>query len=301
MVAVAAILSDLHPDIVLLQGIDYDLDLAALTALRNAVAEAGQSYPHIFALRPNTGMATGADLDADGRTGEPEDAQGYGDFAGEGGMALLSRHPIARDAVRDLSDVLWRDVPGALLSDDASQPLFTAPILANLRLATVGQWIVPVDTPLGRVDLMALHAGTPVFDGPEDHNGRRNHDQLMFWLHVLNGAFGPPPSEDFVLLGATNQDPTLGEGRKAAIRALLDDPRLQDPKPARPDPATGPARHHTVNWPDPGPGTMRVDYILPSRGWQVVASGVHWPAEGTAADQADTASRHRLVWVDLGR
>ena len=39
---------------------------------------------------------------------------------------------------------------------------------------------------------------------------------------------------------------------------------------------------------------MRVDYILPSRDWQIVDAGVHW-AKG------DVASRHALVWVDLTR
>ena len=172
------------------------------------------------------------------------------------------------------------------------------------RLSTSAHWALRVAHPEGAFTLLTLSATPPVFDGPEDRNGRRNHDQLMFWLHLLDGRFGPAPQERFVLIGDTNQDPVGGEGRKAAIRALLGDPRLQDPRPVRPDPEgklAGIARHHTVDWPDPGPGTLRVDYILPSTDWRVVASGVHWPVEGEAAEEAATASRHRMVWVDLTR
>ena len=302
--AIARITAQVAPDVILLLGVDYDLEALGLAALRRRMSEAGISYPYLLSRRPNTGMATGLDLDGDGRLGEPEDAQGYGDFAGQEGMAVLSRFPIRTDGIRDLSGVLWRDVPGALRTDDTGAPLYPDAVWEVLRLASVAQWQVPLDTPIGRLDLLALYAGPPVFDGPEDRNGRRNHDQLMFWLHFLDGVFGPAPLDRFVLIGGTNQDPVGGEGRKAAIRALLDDPRLQDPRPRRPDPEgrlTDAARLHTVDWPDPGPGTLRVDYILPSTDWRVVASGVHWPQSGAAAEDAALASRHRMVWMDLAR
>ena len=45
---------------------------------------------------------------------------------------------------------------------------------------------------------------------------------------------------------------------------------------------------------------MRVDVVLPQRGLTVTASGVLWPAPGAPlAETVATASRHRLVWVDL--
>ena len=78
-------------DILFLQGMDYDLNLAALTAFRDAVARAGMDYPHRLALRPNMGQPTGTDLDGDGYRDGPRDAQGYGVFSGQGGMAILSR------------------------------------------------------------------------------------------------------------------------------------------------------------------------------------------------------------------
>ena len=50
----------------------------------------------------------------------------------------------------------------------------------------------------------------------------------------------------------------------------------------------------------PGPGNLRVDYVLPSATLAVSGAGVFWPAPGDpAAGVAATASRHRLVWVDI--
>ena len=44
-----------------------------------------------------------------------------------------------------------------------------------------------------------------------------------------------------------------------------------------------------------------MDYILPSRTLTVAGSGLHWPgaAEADLLEEAETASRHRLIWVDL--
>src|SRR6056297_2071669 len=74
--AVAQVVGAVSPDILILQGVDYDRDLLALAALRDVIAKTGPHYPHLFALRPNTGLASGLDVDGDGKLGEPEDAQG---------------------------------------------------------------------------------------------------------------------------------------------------------------------------------------------------------------------------------
>lgn len=295
--AVAQVIAEVAPDILLLQNVDYDSELRALDALRRLIADKGQDYATIFALMPNSGMATGLDLDGDGRLGEPEDSQGYGAFTGQGGMAILSRWPVDLEAVQDFSALLWRDLPDALLPTHEDGTAFhSAEVQGVLRLADVAQWAVPVEHDSGVITLLAFHANPPVFDGPEDRNGRRNHDQLRFWQHYLDGAFGAAPKERFVLLGDANQDPEWGEGIKAGIRGLLADPRIQDVLPLRPD---GAPREATVHWPRVTPPTKRVSYVLPSLDWTVTASGVHWPMDGAAARLAETASRHRIVWVDL--
>ena len=168
------------------------------------------------------------------------------------------------------------------------------------RLSTTGHWIVPFEVPgRGRVHLMTFHASPPVFDGPEDRNGKRNHDEIMFWIHFMNGAFGEAPKEKFIVLGDANNDPSGGQGSKQAIRTLLDDPRLQDPLPQSAGSlALSGKPSDTVDWPEPEPGNLRVDYVLPSKDWHVSASGVYWP-DDAAAQKVEQASRHRLVWVDL--
>lgn len=297
--AVAQVIAGVAPDILLLQNVDYDMGLRALTALRDLIAAQGLRYGHMFARLPNTGMATGLDMDGDGRLGEPEDAQGHGAFAGQGGMAILSRYPVDMDGVQDMSGVLWRDVPQAMLPMVDGAPFPSAKAQNMLRLADVAQWVVPLQHETGRIMLLAFHANAPVFDGPEDRNGRRNHDQLRFWQHYLDGAFGPAPDARFVLLGHANQDPNRSEGIKSGIRGLLADPRVADPMPLRTGAPPGDPPEATVEWPRVDPPQMRVSYVLPSRDLRVVASGVHWPMTGEGARLLELASRHRMVWVDL--
>lgn len=306
-----AVIAAARPDVIALQGVDYDLDGAALSALAGALARAGLDYPHRFAGPPNSGRRSGLDLDGDGRADGPRDAQGYGRFTGQGGMAVLSRYPIAVEAMRDFTPLLWADLPGATLPEQGGKPFPSAAAQAVQRLSSVAHWDLPVETPQGRLHLLAFHATAPVFDGPEDRNGLRNRDELRLWPLYLDRALGPEPPERFVLLGDANLDPADGEGRHEAIRALLADPRLQDPRPqssgaqAAADPGhSGDPALDTVDW--EGPGNLRVDYVLPAAGLKVQGAGVLWPEPSGSEDRvgAETvarASRHRLVWVDLGR
>lgn len=307
MEAAAQVIAAAAPDVILLTGIDYDLDGVALAAFAGRIGAGGAEYPHRLALRPNTGLATGLDLDGDGRLGGPGDAQGFGRFSGEGGMAVLSRLPLGE--ATDYSGFLWRDLPGNLMGG-AALPEAAA---AVQRLSTTGHWAVPVELPGGgQITLLAWLATPPVFDGPGDRNGRRNHDEAAFWLRLLDGDLPfAPPAAPFVLLGDANLDPVDGDGRAGALGTLLGDARLQDMRPESAGAAVGqgganarhmgPAALDTADWPDdPGPGNMRVDYVLPSAGLVVEDAGVWWPEPGTgAAETAATASRHRLVFVDI--
>ncbi|WP_205911796.1 endonuclease/exonuclease/phosphatase family protein [Rhodobacter sp. SGA-6-6] len=294
--AALQVIAALDADVLLLTAVDYDRGLVALGLLQDRLAQIGRPYPHLFALRPNTGMQAGLDLDGDGRLGEPEDAQGWGRFSGEGGMAILSRLPVGE--ARDFSAFLWADLPGTLI------PPGTAPeVRAALRLSTTGHWDVAVATASGPLHLLAFHATPPVFDGPEDRNGRRNHDEAVFWTRLLDGALPmAPPSAPFVLLGDANLDPADGDGLTAGISALLAHPAVQDPQPkgthgrAEPaqkgDPALDTALYDF--------GGLRVDYVLPSAGLHVTASGVLWPPAGDPfAETLARASRHAPVWVEV--
>jgi len=298
--AVVQVLSRLDADVLVLTNVDFDHDLVALSALADVLERAGAPYPHRFARRPNTGWATGLDLDGDGLLGGPRDAQGFGFFAGMGGIALLSRLPVDDAGVRDFSGFLWRDLPDALLPTG-----MTPKTRAVQRLATTAHWEVPLLRPDGsRLSLLIWHATPPVFDGPEDRNGRRNHDEAAFWLHLLAGRLPfAPPAPPFLLLGDANLDAADGDGRHAAITALLTHSALQDPAPRGRNPRRD--RGHSG---DPaldtalfdGIGGLRLDYILPSADLDVQGAGVLWPPDSDPfAATLHRASRHRPVWVDL--
>ncbi|WP_134726263.1 endonuclease/exonuclease/phosphatase family protein [Paracoccus luteus] len=293
--AAVQVIAAADADVLLLTGFDWDHDGLALSAFAELLGKAGAPYPHRFAGQPNAGVASGLDLDGDGRLGTADDAQGFGMFTGEGGMAVLSRLPLG--PVTDHSAALWRDLPGNLM------PPAPPEVAGAQRLSSVAHWQVPVmagDTPL---TLLAWAATPPVFDGPEDRNGRRNHDEAAFWLDRL-------PAGRFVLLGDANLDTVDGDGRPQALAALM--ARTTDPLP-RSDggaaaPQTGANATHkgdpaldTADWADAdGPGNLRVDYVLPSPDLTVTDAGVLWPAPGQPlADTVAAASRHRLVWVDL--
>lgn len=297
--AAVRVLVALQADVLLLTAIDHDRNGVALGLLADRLAAEGLHYPHRLTLRPNTGLQTGLDADRNGRLGDPRDAQGFGLFSGQGGMAVLSRLPLDTGAVRDFSGFLWRDLPGALLPPGEDPDL-----AAVQRLATTGFWDVPVLAPSGRLHLLAWHATPPVFDGPEDRNGRRNHDEAAFWRLFFDGALPfPPPDAPFVLLGDGNLDPADGDGRREGMRALLTHPAVSDPAPrgshgrVEPDHAGDPALDTALY---DGIGGLRLDYVLPSAGLRVTGSGVLWPgpADPLAADLA-AASRHFPVWVEI--
>lgn len=275
-------IAHISPDVLFLTDFDYDYDGVALRAFADAAG-----FPHAFALRPNTGLQTTFDLDGNGRLGEARDAQGYGRFSGDGGMAILSRYAVDTDAVRDFSDVLWKDLPGATLPTT-----MTPEVAAVQRLSTSGHWVVPLETPVGRLSLLAFAATPPVFDGAEDRNGLRNRDELRLWENYLDDV----EPDDFVVLGNANLDPLGGEGYNAAMASFLARPFLQDPHPGQP----------TAHWRDDGPGKLRVNYVLPAAIWQVTDAGVFWPApddpmRDLLGGDGFAAGVHHLVWVDIRR
>lgn len=293
IVAIQAVIAHINPDILVLTDFDFDLDGYALTAF---AATFGDRYPHRFAGRPNTGMATGLDMDQNGRTGEARDAQGYGRFAGDGGTAILSTWPIEVAAVVDHSALLWQDLPDAIMPQRNDVPFLPDAVRKVQRLSHAGHWIVPVILPDdSRLNVMAFAATPPVFDGPEDRNGLRNRDELRLWEIILNGGFGSAP-DSFVIAGNANLDPLRGEGLSRAMAGFLQRRDLLDPLPNLP----------TANWADDDPGDLRVSYVLPSAEWQVADAGVFWPA----SDDPDAAllgpdglaaGVHHLVWVDVFR
>lgn len=246
-----------NPDIIVLTDFDFDEGGAALAAFAAML-----DYPHTFAKKPNTGVSTGHDIDGNGYLGDARDAQGYGRFEGDGGMAVMSKFPIGE--VTSFDHILWRDVPDSHSTDP--------PELADIqRLSTTGHWIMPITVGEAVLNIFAFSATPPVFDGPDNRNDRRNADEVLFWLEHLDI---PHP----IVAGNANLDPSGGEGDRATIAQLLADPRLQDPLPDQ----------TTADWPD-GPGALRVSYVLPSADLSVKAAGI----------EPSDSGPHALVWVDV--
>ncbi|MCK0151380.1 endonuclease/exonuclease/phosphatase family protein [Marivita sp. S6314] len=265
LVALADAIRTADADIVVLTKFDYDAQALALTALRDLV---GDGHHHVRALPSNSGLPTWHDLDGDGRLGEPEDMHAYGLFPGQGALAILSRFPIVDHEMASFNALLWKD-----FADTHVTPIDVG--WEDRRLSSGGHWVVPVQVTDGmRLDLLIGHAGAPVFDGPEDRNGRRNLDELRLWSQIIeerrDGAL--------VFMANTNLDPQRGDGYRDAMETFLRDGPFQDPLPETP----------TAMWDRPGP--MRVSYLLPSRNMAVRQARV-WPL---VPDQ-----KHRLITVDI--
>lgn len=294
----AARIAATRPDVIVLQGIDWDLEGRAAAALAGRIAEAGHDLPHALHPPGNRGVPAG-DLDGDGRVDRAADMHGWGFFRGQGALAVLSRHPLAVEA--DLSRLLWRDMPGGAAPGADGSDLLAGPFAA-LRLSTTAHLAVRVDAPGGPLTLLVHHATPPVFDGPEDRNGRRAAAELALWSEYLDGALAsvpggaPAPSGPVALAFAANIDPFDGDGPGEAVRAFLSRPDIADPRPrgggaAEPrDGDRGDPALDTVRW--DGVGNLRVDYVLAGPGTRATDAGLDWPAPGAH-------SRHALVWADL--
>ncbi|MBB4930984.1 alkaline phosphatase D [Lipingzhangella halophila] len=341
--AAAEVIQRQRPDVLLVNEFDYDSEGRAVELFQRNYLSAGQNgadpieYPYTYTAPSNTGVASGTDLNNDGAAatepGEPgyaEDALGFGEYPGQYGMAVLSKHPIDTSGARTFQTFRWADMPGARLptDPDTGESFYSDEALEVLRLSSKSHWDLPVRVGRGRaVHFLVSHPTPPSFDGPEKRNVARNHDEIRFWAdYVTPGKAGYvydddgtrgglPPGAPFVIAGDLNTDPEDGDGDPDAIPRLLNAPRVNGT--VRPDSEggtqaaqrqgganndhTGDPAHDTADFADdPGPGNLRVDYVLPSRGLPPRDTGVFWPlAEDPAAEVVRAASDHRLVWLDL--
>ncbi|MFD0740346.1 endonuclease/exonuclease/phosphatase family protein [Lysobacter koreensis] len=333
---IAAVLQRVRPDLVLLNEFDYDprhraADLFQRDYLEVAQAGGGKAlrYPYRYLAPVNTGVPSGLDLDRDGSTtgqnrARGNDAWGYGLHPGQYGMLVLSRYPIDDAASRTFQLFKWSALPAARQPRDPATgaPWYMPAVWSQLRLSSKSHWDVPVRTPLGTLHLLAAHPTPPVFDGPEDRNGARNFDEIKLWAQYLSAGDQPwlcdgqgrcgglPGDARFVIAGDYNADPSDGAGLPGAIAQLLSHPRVDArvvPRSAgaveraadRALPRTGDVGSHTGDF-GAQAGTLRLDYLLPSRGLAVRDAGVFWPISGSADAALVDASDHHLVWLDLG-
>ena len=229
----AEVIQRVRPDVLLINEFDFDAEGLAARLFQQNYLSVGHNgawpiaYRYRFVALSNTGIPSGFDLDNNGAVGGLNDAFGFGAYPGQFGMAVYSRYPILRHHVRTFQHFLWKDMPGALLPDDPATPApadwYSAEELAVFRLSSKSHWDVPVLVGGKVIHTLVSHPTPPVFDGPEDRNGTRNHDEIRFWAdYVLSSRSGYiydddgkrgglEPGARFVIMGDQNADPFDGD------------------------------------------------------------------------------------------
>ncbi len=314
---IARILRTVRPAVVLLNEFDFDADGRALKSFHDEylsktadwATETPISYRYRFTAPVNTGVPTGRDLDHDKKTDGPGDAFGFGRFPGQYGMVVLSQYPIDEKAVRSFQNFLWKDMPNAALppaDGTGAGSWYSDEDLAIFRLSSKSHWNVPIQIHGRTLFFLVSHPTPPAFDGPEDRNGRRNHDEIRLWAEYISdeprswlkddrGTSAVLDSNEmFVVAGDLNADPSDGASYNQAIHQLLKHPRID----ASVTPSSeggvvaaetqkemnlqhkGNPAHDTADFGDRNVGNLRADYVLPSVTCKTIASGVFWPKPG---------------------
>lgn len=322
---VAEIIQRVRPDVILLNEFDYVENGSAVQALQDnylGVAQNGAEpieYAYVYLAESNTGILTAYDLNNDGQVGVGgDDAYGFGTFPGQYGMVLLSQYPIETDDVRTFQTFLWKDMPGALLPVDPStgESWYSEEELAIFRLSSKSHWDVPVNVDGNIIHILASHPTPPVFDGDEDRNGKRNHDETRFWADYVDPAAssyiyddagntgGLAEKQRFVIVGDLNASSVEGDATGDPI-SLLTESSLIDGSlmpssigAVENDPENENAPQHTADW------MMRADYVLPSvYGLELEQTGVFWPGRADVlyrlVGPGLQSSDHRLVFADF--
>ncbi|KTF09445.1 endonuclease/exonuclease/phosphatase family protein [Pseudoalteromonas carrageenovora] len=319
---IAEIIQRVRPDIILLNEFDYIPKEQGIEYFKKHYLNVSQNnqqvidFPYSFIAPVNTGLATHFDLDNDGKsTGIMADAQGFGFFEGHYGMAVLSKYPIDFDKVRTLQKFKYKDMPNAQMPTDpkTGENWYNKYEWQALRLSSKSFWDLPVKVNNKTVHVLASHPTPPVFDGDEDRNGKRNHDEVRLIAdYVSNKAYiyddkgqkgGLKADSRFVILGDLNASP---EGDKARTNttdqilknALINASFVPQSAGAKEQYDTNEAQNYTANW------QARVDYVLPSNyGLKIKNGGVFWPTKSSneyrLIKDRNASSDHRLVWLDL--
>lgn len=307
---VAEVVQMIAPDVLLVNEFDYDRFGTAATRMNDLyfnVSQNGrtpQNYPFRYVAISNTGIHSGFDLDNNGVVDDTPgdrsyggDAFGFGEFPGKFAMAVFSKYPIDTEAVRTFEEVLWKDMPDHLIP-----PGFYSPEEQEVfRISSKSHWDLPIEIMGTTFHFLVSHPTPPVFDGPEDRNGRRNHDEIRLWADYLTPGEadylggGLKDGARFVIAGDQNADPTRGDSVAAAINQLLDHPKVAgDFVPIRTGEVTPANRTDTATF------RLRVDYVLPSKsGFAIEGGAVFWPTGNQDGANLVTVSDHRPVYLDL--
>lgn len=317
---ISRIIQQVRPDVLVLQEIDYDprgeyLDLLQKNYLGVSIDGSKPiNYPHAMAFPSNTGLPTKYDFNNDGSIHSAEDAYGYGEYPGQYAFAILSKYPIDTAAMRSFQKFLWKDMPGAVMPENEDgTPWYNDKEKKAFRLSSKNHVDVPLHVNDQQIHVLIAHPTPPVFDGEEDRNGHRNHDEIRLIADYISGKGksdylyddsgihgGIDTTQSFVIMGDMNADPEKGETYRNPIQMLLEHPQVNESVasgrlvPSHSD-SSGNVKQTTAVF------DMRIDYVLPSHDLKAVRSGVFWPKDGEGAQlvKGKKGSDHRLVWVDV--
>ena len=240
--AVAEVIQRVRPDVLLINEFDFDAQgLAAQLFQRNylSVGHNGASpivYPATGSwLRPTPASPRASTWTTTARSAAPTTPSGSALIRASSAWPCSRVIRSSATQVRTFQHFLWQDMPGALLPDDPATPApadwYSPAELAVFRLSSKSHWDLPVLLGGKVVHTLVSHPTPPVFDGPEDRNGRRNHDEIRLWAdYVLpsRGGYlyddqgrrgGLKPGARLVIMGDQNADPFDGDSVAGAAQA----------------------------------------------------------------------------------
>ncbi|PJE80148.1 hypothetical protein CI610_00873 [invertebrate metagenome] len=319
------------------------------------------SYPYAYNFATNTGkQIKGMDLNKDGKINEgPDDALGFGRYHGQYAFAVLSRYPLDESNLRTFRHFKWKDIrpQNPVITDKEScqrilgrartycekrvgKPWYSDFEWNNIPMSAKNHADLPIQFPNGQtIHFLISHPTPSMADNPVQHNTLHNLDEVKFWADYISDSTqnryiyddnrqrgGLSPEADFVIAGDLNADPVAGDGKKDAIKRLLNHKRINPQVTGNHSPVSRGAVEYVsqgvdcreTSYPEriTHIGNLHLDYVLPSSSLKVTATGVFWPddtekygylvkkpycrhPENKNCYGKEVSSDHRLVWVDI--
>jgi hypothetical protein len=331
---IARLISQLHPDIILLNEIDYDqpTDSTGSGGVNGrrfaqhylASADSGSIRYRAFMAPTNTGLASGFDLDHNGEivstppvphpasNGDPAgrayggDAWGFGMYPGQYAFTILisDRFTIDKAAVRTFQHFRWSQLPEPMKPHDpeSGDAWYAPDVWAEFPLSSKTHVDVPILLDGSTVlHVLASHPTPPAFDGPEGRNRRRNHDEIRFWSYYLGDS-------SFIVDDQGRHGGLAPSERFVIVGDLNADPDeggsldnpigsylLADPRVNAEFVPTGSVAIDDLDPDDTARWGLRVDYVLPSTGTTVIDGGIL----RSTTDPSNPPSDHFPVWLDV--